>query len=498
MRERLALVGGLVLEDGNTEPQRADVLIEGPTIVAVGRDASTRDGDKTVIDVSGHLVVPGLINAHTHSRENLAKGSIDTRPLELWLHEIAVYSEARTLREVYVSAALGAVEALSSGTTSMYELFTNIPVITVGAVMAVLEAYRDVGLRAIVAPSISDLSYHRTIPGLVDQLDDSSLAELDELFPALDGGELVDTVRQVHRSWDNSTWPVRVGIAPVIPERCTDSLLETCRDVADAERLPLHTHLAESAVQLVERSRRSGRSPTHHLDELGLLRPGSTLAHAIWVDRDDIRRLATSGATVVHNPASNMKLGSGVMPLRAMLDERTPVAVGTDGSTTSDNQNMFEALRMAAYVHRLSEPDHESWPAAWEVLSMAWEAGARAMGYGAQLGRVEAGCLADLTVLDCDVESLTPLNDARNQLVMCETGAAVRHVVVDGHVVLRNGSPTRVDASALRAEARDAAHRLARVHERRHRVVQTVTPAIRVARLEAIAGLRAGSAMNDR
>jgi 5-methylthioadenosine/S-adenosylhomocysteine deaminase len=481
---RLLIRGGTVIESGRSEPRTADVLVDGAMIAAVDARVDVGDDDPTeILDAAGHLVMPGLINAHTHGRENLIKGIVDNRPLEAWLHEVAVHSQQRTPREQYISVALGAVEALRSGTTSIYELFTAIPVITVESVVAALDAYRDVGLRAIVAPSISDLPYYATIPGLRSRLTPQLAHELAELFPAHPGVDQLDIVAAAASARPRDPL-VRMGVAPVIPERCSDDFLQHAFALADSMALPTHLHLAETRIQVEERFRRSGHTPTRHLAGLGLLGPSVTLAHAIWVDDWDIAALATSGATVVHNPVSNMKLGSGVMPLRALLDAGVPVAVGTDGSASSDHQNMFEALRIATYMHRMGEPDWERWPTAHEVLTTAWEAGARAMGRAGRLGRVEPGCLADITILDCDVESLTPLNDPRNQVVMCETGAAVRHVVIDGKVVLRDGEPARIDAAGVRAEAREAARRLGdSSHDRAH-VIAEVIPQIRAARLE--------------
>jgi guanine deaminase len=481
----LLIRGGLVLASAEAEIAPLDVLLEDDRIAAVAPSLAAAPGTE-VLDAGGQLVIPGLINAHTHGRENLLKGLVDNRPLELWLHQLAAFSDQRTPREQYVSVALGAIEMLRSGVTSAYELFTNIPTVTPETIDAVLRAYRDVGLRAIVAPSIADLPYHRTIPGLVERLEPSLLAELDALFPPRDGDELLGIVRRAAADWARAgPGPVRVGCAPVIPERCTERLLAACRDAAAALGLPLHTHLLETKVQAVQRMRQDGCSTAVYLDRLGLLGPRTTLAHAVWTTGADLDAIARTGACVVHNPGSNMKLGSGVMPLRAMLDRGISVAVGADGSASSDNQNLFEALRLAAYLHRPLEVDYERWPRAREVLGLAWDGGARAL--DAAVGRIAPGYLADLALLDLDTEPLTPLNDAAAQLVMAETGGSVRTVIVAGRVVLADRTPTRVDAAAIRAEARATARRLLDKNRDRARAIARVEPYLAAARRALLA-----------
>lgn len=479
---------GLVLASAYDEPRPLDILLNGSLISEVSRQINAPP-DTKILDASGHLVIPGLINAHVHGRENLLKGLVDNRPLEAWLLQLAALSDERTPDDQYVSVALGAIEMLKHGATSTYELFTHIPVITPESIAAVLRAYSDVGLRAIVAPSVADIPYHRTIPGFTERLDPSLLSALDELFPRRDGHELLRIVAQAVTDWRTSAGEnlVRMAIAPVIPERCSNEFLAACRDLADAHALPLHTHLLETKVQAVERQRRDGCSTPTVLDRLGLLTSSTSLAHAIWVTDADIDLIARRGCAVIHNPLSNLKLGSGRMPMRKMMEQQVHLAIGTDGCASADHQNLFEAIRVAAYLHRPFEPDYESWPRAVQVLEAVWEGGAHALGLGGKLGRIAPGYLADIVLLDLDSEALTPLNHVANQLVMCETGLSVRTVIVDGRIVFEGGKMTSVDAAAIRARARETARRLSRTNVDRARIVSCAEPALRAARLEALA-----------
>ena len=483
----LWIQNGLVLASAHDEPRPLDILLNGPLISEVGRNL-TAPPDAKILDASGHLVIPGLINAHTHGRENLLKGLVDNRPLEAWLLQLAALSDERSPEDQYVSVALGAIEMLKHGATSTYELFTNIPVITPEAIAAVLQAYSDVGLRAVVAPSVADIPYHRTIPGFTERLEPSLLRTLDELFPLRDGHELLRIVEHAVTDWRTRSGEslVRIAIAPVIPERCSDEFLAACRDLAEAHALPLHTHLMESKLQAVERYRRDGCSTPTVLDRLGLLTPRTSLAHAIWVTDADIELIGRRGCAVVHNPLSNLKLGSGLMPMRKMLEQHVHLAIGTDGCASADHQNLFEAIKLAAYLHRPFEPDYEAWPRAAQVLEAAWEGGAHTLGVGGKLGRIMPGYLADIVLLDLDSEALTPLNHATNQLVMCENGQSVRTVIVNGQIVLDHGETTLVDAAVIRARARETARRLSRVNEDRARIVSRVEPGLRAARFAAL------------
>lgn len=483
----LHIRNGLVLSSAHGSPERADVLIEGRSIVAVGADLRPPDGAES-IDASGRLLVPGFINAHTHGRENLLKGLVDNRPLEEWLFQLAALSDDRTPEDQYVSVALGAIEMVKHGVTSAYEVFTHIPVVDAPAIAAVVKAYSDVGLRAIVAPAVSDIPFHHSIPGLLQRLDSAYRSELDRLFPLRDGRLALDSVAEALPVCAGNEL-VRLALSPVIPERCSHEFLIACRDFAERHELPIHTHLLETRLQAIERHRRDNCTTPELLDRLGLLTPKTSLAHAVWVTDQDIELISRRECAVIHNPLSNLKLGSGFMPMKKMRQQNVKLAIGTDGCASADHQNMFEATRLAAYVHRPSEDDYEAWPRSEQVLHAAWEGGAHAMGLDGKLGRIAPGYLADISILDLNSEALTPLNNATNQLVFCENGTSVRTVIVNGRIVLENGEPTLIDADQIKARARDAAQRLTR-NARRAQILLRAEPAVQAARLTAFASHR--------
>jgi guanine deaminase len=201
---------------------------------------------------------------------------------------------------------------------------------------------------------------------------------------------LLQLVENSIRLWNGAAGGrIRVAVAPTIPGQCSDAFLAGCQRLAQEYGVGLHTHLAESKVQAVYAQQRWGKTIVAHLADLGLLGPGFVGAHGVWLSSEDIHRLADAGAAVAHNPASNLKLGSGIAPTREMLSQGLTVGLGTDGSMSSDNQNMFEAMRFAALVNKVRFPhDQDHWVGAKEVFNMATQGSARALGLADDIGAV--------------------------------------------------------------------------------------------------------------
>ena len=198
-----------------------------------------------------------------------------------------------------------------------------------------------------------------------------------------------------------------------------------------------------------------GQSLVGYVHDLGLLDERMMVIHAIWIDERDIELLARSGCSVAHNPVCNLRLGSGVMPWRALLEAGVPLCLGTDEMNTDDTTNLWQVTKTAALLHTLSHTDNRVWPQPAELLHAATRGGARAIRRSADLGQLAVGAAADLCLLDLDTHAFTPLNDLRRQLVYCEDGSSVRYTVVAGQVVFDQGRVVTVDERALRAEARD-------------------------------------------
>ena len=457
MTTSVIIRGGRVLAGPGPELLRADVLIDGDRIAAVGPALAAPEGARE-LDATARLVLPGLINAHTHGASHLVRGRAGSWTLEdLLVHAPANYG-FRSPEDEYLSTAIGAIEMLKTGCTAAYDLYMAIPATTDEIVEAVVRAYTDVGMRAVVAPAVADVVFYRTVPGLVDLLPSDVRHAVEAMQPAPTKGLLELTERIIRRWHGAADGRVRTAVAPTIPNQATDELLGGCARLAREYGVGVHTHLAESKVQVIESQRRWGKTIVERLGDHGLLGPDFVGAHAIWLTGEDIRRLAGAGAAVAHNPGSNLRLGCGIAPVREMLDGGLAVGLGTDGSVCADNQNLFEALRIASIVSTIRFP-HETdrWLDAATVWRLATAGSARVLGLADDVGAIAPGRKADLVMLRTDSVFLRPLADPLNALVYAETGASVETVLVDGRIVLENGRVTNLDEARIYAQAQAAA-----------------------------------------
>lgn len=456
----LLVRGGRVLRADGDGLGRADLLIEGDRLVAVGLDVGAPAGAEE-IDAAGFIVLPGLVNAHTHGHNNLLRGLATRWTLEDLLNHAAALNANRTPEDQYISAALGAVEMLKTGCTTAYDLFMALPAPTEEGAEAIARAYSDVGMRAVIAPAAGDVVFYETVPGLIELLPKALRQVVEGIRPAPAAG-LLELCETVIRRWQGAAGGrLSVALAPTIPTQCTDEFLEGTARLAREHGVGIHTHLSESKMQAITAMRRWGKTAVARLEDLGMLGPRFVGAHGVWLTADDLRRLGGAGAAIAHNPASNLRLGSGIAAVREMLDAGVTVGLGSDGSMSSDNQNLFEAMRLAALLGNVRFPhDHDRWLGAREVWRMATMGSARALGLGDQVGAIEPGRKADLVLLRADSVFLRPLNDLLAALVYAETGADVDTVIVGGRVVLRAGRATLVDEARLRARGQEAAERL--------------------------------------
>ena len=483
----LVIRGGRVLAGSPPALTPADVLIEGDRIAAVGAALAAPAGTRE-LDGSGRIVLPGLGNAHTHAASHLARGRAGNWTLEDLLTNAPANYGFRTPEDEYLSAAIGAIEMLKTGCTSAYDLYMAVPAITDETYEAAARAYADVGVRVVLAPAVADVVFFQTVPGLIDLLPADLKATVEGMRPAPTKGLLELTERLVRRWHGKADGRLRVAVAPTIPNQATDEFLDGCRRLVSEYGVGVHTHLAESKVQVIESRRRFGKSIVARLAEHGLLGPGFVGAHGVWLAEDDMRMLADAGAAIAHNPGSNLRLGCGIAPVRELLDRGVAVGLGTDGSVCADNQNLFEALRIASVVSTIRFP-HETgrWLDAGTVWSLATTGSARVLGQAADLGAIAAGRKADLVLLRADSVFLRPLADPLNALVYSETGAGVDTVLVDGRVVVEGGRVTTVDETRIYARAQEAAERQHRASAEPRALARALAPYVASACRAAVA-----------
>ena len=459
----LLIKGGFVVTGraGGRRWDRADVLIEDDRITGLGTDLEAPPAAE-IIEARGDIVMPGLINAHMHSNESFEPGAFDNLPLELWLTR--AYSPfgfaLRDARGHYLRAMSCAIQSIRAGVTTIQDDIVYPPT-TPDTVDQAMRAYRDAGLRAWVTTDMWDRPFEECLP-FVDEVFPADIREELAGLPDPSADALIDLYRTHAGNWDGHDGRLRIILAPCGAQRCTEELLRAIAEISAADDVPIHTHTLETRLQAVHSQLMHGKTLIAYMDELGLLGPRTTLVHAIWLTQDDIELIGARGCSVIHNPLSNLKLGSGVAPLRRLLDAGVNIGLGTDGMTSSDTADLIEAIHVASLLHKIGETDHERWISADEVFDMATLGGARSGLQGEELGAIEVGRKADLIVLDGNHWGLVPLIDPVRQLAFAAGSEAVRTSVVNGHVVMRERKITTIDEDALRAEIREAAERFMR------------------------------------
>lgn len=453
--------GGRLLDVATRSAPPTDILVRDGIIEMLGVPGSIPPGDATVFDATGRLMHAGLVNGHTHGSTNFSKGTHDRWTLELLLSGIGEWATNQSLEQKYTNTYLGAVEMLEKGCTTAYDLTFGFPLASVEELFAIGQAYVDAGMRAVVAPMLQDISFYKAIPGLYDALPEPYRKQV-----AADDGDakfLLKEMERALREWPHDKSKVRLGIAPTIPLHCSEELTLGCARLAKEYDTLLQSHVAESKVQSVAALKRYGKSLTAHFDELGMLGPNFTVAHGVWLDDDDMKRLAAKGASVSHNPGSNMRLGAGIADSRRMLELGVNLAIGTDGAMCADNQNMYEAMRYASMVSNVRQPDYHQWLQSHEVFSAATQGGAYATGFG-RIGKLEPGYFADIVFLDLTSVNWMPVNDPVNQVVLTEDATAVREVMVGGRLLVQQGRHATTDHGDLAKKAEAARAHLAEVN----------------------------------
>jgi 5-methylthioadenosine/S-adenosylhomocysteine deaminase len=432
-----------------------DILISGERIAAIGPHGTLMDHPfhvTKVIDGQGCLAMPGLINAHTHSLENVLKATSPSLPLELWL--IPLFSDVIewSPRFVYLSTLLGAIEMLKSGTTAVLDHLWTADGVSLPYLDATMQAYRDAGIRAAVAPSIEDQDLMLEA-GRKRGMTFPSHPFIDRfsLWPAID--EQIMALEQFIAQWHLSAHGrLRCLVGPSGIHWCSPYLMQACLDLASRYQTGMHLHAVETQVQAKVIQEMLGQGGIAYLQQAGVLKADTSLAHAIWLEDGDLEMLASTRTTVVHNPVSNLRLGSGRFPLVEARKSGVRVALGSDGSASNDTQNMFGVLKMTGLMHNQPDNDYRQWPQPLEILEMTTLGGAAALGQSAELGQLAPGYLADLVLLNLDSTPFLPLRDPYLHLVYCEHGESVQTSIVHGAVVVEQGIVATVDEYALRHE----------------------------------------------
>lgn len=426
----LVVTGGTVvtMDAEHRVIQNGAVAIDGTRIAAVGTadEIARRFTPRATIRATGQVVLPGLINTHTHAPMVLFRGLADDLALMDWLQQYIFPAEAKTVSPAFVRAGtrLAALEMIESGTTTyadMYYFEEEIAAVTKAA-----------GLRGVLGQTVIQF------PVADAKTPQEALARTAAFIAKFKGDDLIVPAVAPHALYTN--------------DRAT---LLAARDLAIKEGVPLLIHLAETEdeVRQAREKEGSGLSPTGYLESIGFFTGARTLAaHGVWVSPEDIATLVRRGVGVSHNPESNMKLASGTAPVPGYLQAKAALGLGTDGAASNNDLDMFEAMRQASFLAKHASRDPRAVPA-MTALELATIGGARALGMAKDLGSLEAGKKADLIVVRVDRARQTPLYDPVSHLVYTTRGDDVDTTIVNGRVLMRGRVVRTLDAAAVLAEA---------------------------------------------
>jgi guanine deaminase len=448
----------LIEETGRFYAEQRSIEIDDALIAAIHPAGSRPSQDREFVDARDLIAVPGLVNCHSHSPDNLVRSTTGDLPLELWSLTSSAGREKRSLREIYISTMLGAIEMMRTGTTAVLDHVRISPDIDGEALDAVASAWRDSGMRAVIAPVVSDRSVVETMPFEEDDLAGLDLSAYGTRTPLPARKQMAIAEAFFHRWHDAAHGRIRVAIGPSGPQRCSDDLLTAAADFSRRHDTLLHTHVLETRLQREIGLKLYGGGMIAHLDDLSLLTPRTNLVHSIWLEPDDADRIAAADATVIHNPVSNARLGSGYCSLPDLIGKGIRIGLGTDSACCNDSANLLETMKWAALVHRLRLDDETAWLGPQSALRLGTSGGANVLGLK-MTGRLEAGCAADITFFKRKAPAFSPLHDPVRQLVLSESGAAIDRVMIAGRVVVSNGRSTEIDETAIWDEAQAIADR---------------------------------------
>ena len=413
----MLIKNGLVFSQGTFS--RTDILLEGGSIAAVGEGLAHEES----FDASGLIIIPGMVNAHTHLAMTLLRGAGDDMPLQAWLSERIWPLEGNLTRtDCYWGGMLGIVEMIRTGTTCFNDMYFHMD--------ATVQAVKETGMRAALTHAVIDLGD-----------EDKAARELAES----------DRIEGLCRGEPRLTYL----LGPHAPYTCSESFLRNIRARATERGLRIHIHVSETAQEVSDMRRERGMSPVAYLDTIGVLGPDTICAHCVHVNEADRDILLSRGAHVAHCPQSNMKLSSGIAPLPAMDAAGVSLSLGTDGAASNNSLDMGAETKAMALVHKLAGPMNLS---AARSFAVATQGGANALGL--PVGAIEQGRRADLVFLDARHYSLRPPHDLLSNIVYAMRPDAIRHVMVDGAFLMRDGELTTIDEELVCEKASEHARAL--------------------------------------
>lgn len=404
--------------------KNTSVGITGGKITDIREDI-TGEAD-FVIDAENKIVMPGLINAHTHLPMTLFRGVADDLPLEKWLNE-EIWPIERQLeaKHVYAGSLLGCLEMIQSGTTCFNDMYFFMD--------GVARSIEESGIRGCISHAMFDFG------------DTSKIKEM------LKHGR--ENLKKYRKGL------VRAFVGPHAPYTCSEELLLKAKKLADKHQTMVHIHIAESEKEVNDSKEQKGAPPFEYLDEIGFLGENVISVHSVWASKKEMGILKKRGVKVVHNPISNMKMANGVAPVPEYVKKGICVSLGTDGAASNNNLDMFEEMKVCALLHKINSMNPSTVPA-YKVLEFATINGARALGMENEIGSIEAGKAADVILVNLKRANLTPLTNPVSHIVYAAKGSDVDTVIVNGRVLMQNRQLRTLDLEEVLKFANEEAGKL--------------------------------------
>ena len=434
MNNTILIKNAFILNPNNIENKKQSLLIKDDFIAEISDDIEDSKADK-IIDAEGKILLPGLVNTHTHLSMTLFRGLADDLSLDSWLNDHIWPMEANLNGEYcYIGALLAAVELIKSGTTTLSDMYFYME--------DVARAIDDAGLRAV-------LSY-----GMIDFGDaERRQAEIEEnltLFKNCNG---------------MADGRIKVFFGPHSPYTASEELLIKVRELADEYNMGIHIHVSETQKEIDDVLAEKGLRPFEYLEKIGFLGPDVLAAHCVWLSDEEIEIIKKHDVKVSHNPCSNMKLASGVSPVSKMIDKGICVSIGTDGASSNNNLDLIEELKTASLLQKVSTLDPKVLSSD-EAIEMATIKGAEALGLDSEIGSVEVGKKADLILIDTNSANMVPDSSSlSSNVIYSANGSNVDTTICNGKILMENKKLTTLDEQEIYAKAKQAIKELKELKE---------------------------------
>ena len=430
----ILIKNALILNPNDFENKQQSLLIKDDLIAEIAPQIDESKADK-IIDAEGKILLPGLVNTHTHLSMTLFRGVADDLALDTWLNDNIWPLEANLNGDYcYIGALLGAVEMIKSGTTTFSDMYFYME--------DVARAVDEAGLRAV-------LSY-----GMIDFGDaerrESEIKENLDLFNSCNG---------------MADGRIKVFLGPHSPYTASEDLLIKVRELADEYNMGIHIHVSETEKEINDVSEEKGLRPFEYLDKIGFLGPDVVAAHCVWLSDEEIEIIKKRGVKVSHNPCSNMKLASGISPVSKMIENDICVSIGTDGASSNNNLDLIEELKIASLLQKVSTLDPKVLTSD-EAIEMATIKGAEALGLDSEIGSIEVGKKADIILIDTNEANMVPDSTSlSSNVVYSANGSNVDTTICNGKILMENKKLTVLDEEEIYDKAKQAIKELKELKE---------------------------------